>query len=388
MESIRVFDGEIVKASFLSRPNRFIVICKLEGKRLRAYLPNPGRLRELFFPGVTIWLERSHVPGRRTAWTAVAVERDGRPVVLHTHRMNDVAALLIERGLVPGLEGAAIVRREVVHGASRFDFLLRKGRREILLEVKSCTLFSERVAMFPDAVTQRGRKHVEELASLSGDGREGTGDGREGMVLFVVNSPVVACFLPDFHTDLEFARSLLAAREKVAVIPLSVEWNPDLSLCPRTRLLDVPWHVVERDARDAGCYLVILRLPRRRAIAVGSLGTVSFPAGYHIYVGSAARSLSKRVARHRRLRKRMHWHIDYLRALAEWHAALPILTADDLECDVAKSLRALAGPGVRGFGSSDCSCSSHLFHMAGDPLLSPPFHSMLQHYRMERPSRI
>ncbi len=369
-----------MKASFLSRPNRFIVICDFEGKRLRAYLPNPGRLWELFFSGVTIWLERSHVAGRRTAWTAVAVERDGRPIVLHTHKMNDVAALLIERGLVPGLEGSSIVRREVVHGASRFDFLLRMSRREILLEVKSCTLFSERVAMFPDAVTQRGRKHVEELASLSGE-------GREGMVLFVVNSPVATCFLPDYHTDLEFARSLLAARKKIVVIPLSVEWNPDLTLRPRTRLLEVPWHVVERDARDAGCYLVILRLARSRTIVVGGLGTVRFQAGYYVYVGSAARSLSKRVDRHRRLRKRMHWHIDYLRALAEWHAALPILTADDLECDVARSLRVLAGPGVCGFGASDCSCPSHLFHMADDPLRSRPFHSLLQHYRMERPSR-
>jgi sugar fermentation stimulation protein A len=79
------------RCSFISRPNRFTVI---------AFLPNPGRLQELLFPGAPIYLEHSSVPGRALAYTAVAVEREGHRVVLHTHRTNDVARYLIQERLV------------------------------------------------------------------------------------------------------------------------------------------------------------------------------------------------------------------------------------------------------------------------------------------------
>ena len=86
-----------------------MVICNLDGKVVRAFLPNPGRLWELLLPGVAIYLEEAFREERKLPFTAVAVERDGYPVMLHTHTNNDVARHLIERGLIPGLKGAAII---------------------------------------------------------------------------------------------------------------------------------------------------------------------------------------------------------------------------------------------------------------------------------------
>lgn len=373
------FFGETKKAVFLSRPNRFTVVCNLNGKKVEAYLPNPGRLWELLFPHRTIvYLEEPSAKDRRLRYTAVAVEREGRPVMLHTHRANMVAEHLIKEGRVPGLEDAEIAGREVRIGESRFDFLLERDGQSIILEVKSCTLFSEHVAMFPDAVTARGKRHVEELASLSKE-------GVLGAVLFIVNNPDVDFFMPEYHTDLAFARTLRSVKDRIGIIPLAIGWNRDLSLQERTKVLSVPWQIVEREAVDRGSYMLILRLDEGRNITVGRLGNRWFSPGFYIYVGSAKKGLSRRIERHRRRRKKIFWHIDHLRDRCRLRAALPILSNDDLECDIARSLEDVAERAISGFGSSDCQCPSHLFYMESDPLDSPRFHSLLQHYRMERP---
>lgn len=372
------FFGPTRKASFVSRPNRFTLVCRLEGKKVKAFLPNPGRLQELLLPGVAVFLEKSSVPGRTLGYTAVAVERDGHRVVLHTHKTNDVARNLIQAKALPFLREFELVRSEVTMGNSRFDFLLRKGSRELILEVKSCTLFSPRAAMFPDAVTARGKKHLEELARLSSN-------HTHSAVLFVIHWPKAEVFMPDFHTDLEFARTLLAVRDRVTVIPAAVRWREDLSvLAEETRVVDVLWEAVEKEAHDRGAYLVLFRLPKQKTIRVGSLGDLALAAGYYTYVGSARRGLSARVERHRRLIKKAFWHIDDLGAQADFHAALPVRSSDDLECDMASAMSDLSDGSVPGFGCSDCACPSHLFWTREDPLHSLRFHAFLQHYRMER----
>src|SRR3990172_12100501 len=163
----------IDEAHFISRPNRFKIVCDLRGQTVEAYLPNPGRLWELLLPHAKIYLEDSEKSDRKLRYTAVAVERQGQPVMLHTHKTNEIVEILLKQRLVPGLEGVEIVQREITKGKSRFDFLLKNGAEEIFLEVKSCTLFSERVAMFPDAVTLRGKRHLLELAELTEKERAG-----------------------------------------------------------------------------------------------------------------------------------------------------------------------------------------------------------------------
>jgi len=372
------FFGPTEKALFISRPNRFVLTCKLRGKTVHAFLPNPGRLSELLLPGTPIYLEKTSNPSRSLLYTAVALEREGLRIVLHTHRTNDVARFLIESGSVPALSEHEVVRREVTHGNSRFDFLLRKGGQEMFLEVKSCTLFSKKVAMFPDAVTARGKKHLEELTRLSED-------GTPCAVLFLVHWPRAQVFLPDFHTDLEFARAMKDAKNKIRFFPVSVEWGEDLSVVTgQSKVLPVLWEALEREAEDRGSYLILYSLPTQRLIEIGGLGRVSFRQGYYIYVGSAMKSLSKRVHTHRRVRKKLHWHVDYFSGLAEVQAALPVRSEDDLECELASAISSISEWSVPGFGCSDCSCPSHLFGFSTDPLSSRKFHDVLQYYRMDR----
>ena len=374
---LRLFDGAR-KAIFIRRPNRFLVRCSLGGRTVSAFLPNPGRLAELLLPGCSLYLVEVDEPtARKTRYTAVAVDRGGHPIILHTHRTNAMARYLIERDLVPGLEGARVARAEVRSGRSRIDFLLSRGGEEILLEVKSCTLVGERVAMFPDAVTERGARHLRELA-------RNAEQGTRAAVLFIVHWPRARIFMPDYHTDLAFARTMLECRESIEILAVSTRMGRGLKLLPETEALEIPWDVIEREARDRGSYLVLLSLSRNRTIRIGKLGRVRFCAGYYIYVGSAMTNLTPRMARHRRLRKRLHWHIDSLRQEAELIDVLPIRSSDRLECGLARAVDELSNRSIPGFGCSDCTCPSHLFAFTESPLLSPGFHDLLQHFRMDR----
>ncbi len=84
------------------------------------------------------------------------------------------------------------------------------------------------------------------------------------------------------------------------------------------------------------------------------------------------------------MRKTFHWHIDFLRHEAEFIAGLPVRSSERLECAIAGSLGEIAGWSVRGFGSSDCGCETHLFGMSANPITSPAFIGLLQHFRMDR----
>ena len=126
----------------------------------------------------------------------------------------------------------------------------------------------------------RGKRHLEELAALS---RRGTACG----VLFLVHWPHARFFLPDYHTDLEFARTFAAVRKDLLIKAISLTWRPDLSLAPEIRDVAIPWDTIEREARDSGSYIILLHIPRDVTARVGSLGEVDFSAGYYLYVGTA-----------------------------------------------------------------------------------------------------
>ena len=370
----------IITARFVERPNRFLVQCIAEDVGdITAFLPNPGRLWELLLPGAKLYLQRDDVKGslttRKTKYTVLAVERDSHPVFLHTHATNQVAGHLIERGLVPSLRGARIVRPEVRMGKSRFDFLLDHRGSEVYMEVKSCTLFGNNVAMFPDAVTERGRKHLVELAEL---GKSGT----RCVVLFVIHYPNVKWFMPDYHTDFDFSETLLQVRENLAIIPAAVEWRKDLSLGDQVKVVKIPWDYLKKEVKDRGSYLLVLRLAGEKTLNVGQMKKVRFRKGYYVYVGSAMGQLSARIARHRRKRKTSYWHIDYLTQWADDLLALPVRSSERLECKMAEALCSLMKPGPTGFGSSDCQCATHLFWSGTNPIQQSAFHEMLQSFRM------
>ena len=375
----------VIQAVFVDRPNRFLVRCITdELGLLDAYLPNPGRLWELLLPGAILYLHPTITPKgtspsqRKTRFTVVAVQREGSPVFLHTHITNQIARGLIEQGAIPSLERARVVRKEVTRGRSRFDLLLRHNGKDLYLEVKTCTLFGNGVAMFPDAVTQRGRRHLIELAEM---GSAGIGSA----VLFIVHYPHVHWFMPDFHTDYDFSTAFLKAKDRVMILPVAIEWGPDLTIGPEVKNLEVPWEHLREEIQDRGSYLLIVKLHSTGALEIGQLGKLAFSKGYYLYVGSAMRNLSARIKRHRNKRKKLHWHIDYLVIHASELIPLPIRSSQRKECEIAEALSSIMQMGPTGFGSSDCPCQTHLFFSEVNPLHTREFHDVLQRFRMKHP---
>ena len=124
--------------------------------------------------------------------------------------------------------------------------------------------------------------------------------------------------------------------------------------------------------RTPGVYHLVLRLATRTALRVGRLGRFTFPAGYYVYTGSAMSGLEARLARHRRRRKKLRWHIDYLLRRAELVDAVAIPSRRSIEC--ARNRRVLRMQGAEvvapGFGSSDCRCPTHLVWFRSPPALA------------------
>lgn len=185
-------------AVFLRRLNRFAVLVRVEGKEEVAHLPNPGRLLEVLEPGRTLLLRPAN-EGRRTRWTAVAADLGPFLVSLDSTLPNRAFPRFLERGILSELRGLAILAREPRLGSGRADFLLGGKGRKVWVEVKSVTLVMDGVALFPDAPTIRGRRHLLELA-----GRVQVGD--EAFVVFVVQRPDAKKFGPNATIDPQFSQ--------------------------------------------------------------------------------------------------------------------------------------------------------------------------------------
>lgn len=379
--------GPLERGVFLERVNRFVVRFRRSGREELAHLPNPGRLGEILLPGTELLLER--LPTGHLAWKAVGAawsERwpGDRPhvVCLDTSRTNRLAERLIEKRLIPELRAYRIERREVTVGDSRLDFELSSGHRRFLLEVKSVTLAERGLAFFPDARTERGRRHLLALARH----RDREPGCRVG-VLFLVQGEADR-FLPDFHNDLEFARAFRAVRRRVLLAAYRLDPTLDdggrLSFIGRPDRLRIPWRALDTGVRDAGLYLLVLEVPADVPVEMGRSGTRMLSRGCYVYTGSARHGLSRRVARHLQTRKRLHWHVDFLRAASVRTQALPIRAASG-ECELAAAVARLGGTLVGGFGSSDCRCPGHLVRFSEHPVHTAAFQELLTRMRHALP---
>ncbi len=128
---------------------------------------------------------------------------------------------------------------------------------------------------------------------------------------------------------------------------------------------------------DVGAYLLLLKLSCDKRIRIGELGRIRFLRGHYVYVGSAMRGISSRVAWHRRADKRPRWHVDYLRRRCDRLRAFRIPSARSQECEIAAALGRILEQGPPGFGSSDCHCLTHLFRSAHSPLRLRPLRDLL-----------
>ena len=216
------FPFELLPAHFISRPNRFLVVARLavQDETVRVHCADPGRMRELLLPGTSLYLSRSSNERRKTQYDLrlVVHPENGELVSVDSQLPNRLFVDAMEAGALVAFRGYSIGSREVVSPVresspggtrSRFDFLLEDGAgRELWLEVKSATLVEERIALFPDARTERGRRHVLELADL----RERFGV-RAGIV-FIVQRSDADEMRPQWVIDPAFASALHRAEQR------------------------------------------------------------------------------------------------------------------------------------------------------------------------------
>lgn len=160
--------ASVIRGQFCSRPNRFLAVVRIGGQEEIVHVKNTGRCRELLIPDCTVYLSRSDNPNRKTKYDLIAVEkqREGKPpllINLDSQIPNAAAAEWLETGSL--FSANAVFRREVTHGSSRFDFSIMDGNIQSFLEVKGVTLEQDGIALFPDAPTLRGVKHLQELTA-------------------------------------------------------------------------------------------------------------------------------------------------------------------------------------------------------------------------------
>lgn len=200
---------ERIDAVFLERPNKYLAIVNLNGDRTEAFIPNPGRMRELFIPGRKVLLRRAPenpLGARRTRYDLVAVELERRFVFIDSGVPNRFLAQLLGGDLLPELQGWNLLKKESKWGSSQFDFLLGRGEERCLLEAKCCTYVVDGIARFPDAPTTRGARHVRELT-------EARQAGFRSVVLFMVQGVGARGLIPNWETDPLFAATLKKAME-------------------------------------------------------------------------------------------------------------------------------------------------------------------------------
>jgi len=221
---------DIHPGRFLARPNRFIARVEVDGRAETVHVKNTGRCRELLVPGCTVYLEGSASPQRKTRYDLVAVEkaRPGRsPLLINmdSQAPNRVFGEWMAAGLGAelGLPKPTLLRPETTWGNSRFDFYWEEMKigRKGFVEVKGCTLEEDGLALFPDAPTQRGVKHLRELMAC----REA---GYEAAMCVVIQMEGMAAFSPNDKTHPEFGAALReAARAGVRVLAVECAVTPD-----------------------------------------------------------------------------------------------------------------------------------------------------------------
>ncbi len=199
-------------ARLVQRYKRFLadVVLESSGEALTVHCPNPGSMMGLKTPGSRVWLSRSDNPKRKLAHTLELIEADGALVAINTGNPNRLAEEAIRAGTVAELQPFAALRREVRYAdRSRVDLLLDTpdGRR-VYVEVKNCHLMRRPgLAEFPDSVTQRGARHLEDLARM-------VAEGHRAVMLFIVQRPDCTRFATAADLDPAYHRGLLAAADR------------------------------------------------------------------------------------------------------------------------------------------------------------------------------
>ena len=190
---------------FLARPNRFIAHVLIDGRETVCHVKNTGRCRELLITGVRVVLSKSDNPARKTEYDIISVYKGDNLINIDSQAPNQVfREWALAGGFLPNL---SFLRPETVFGQSRLDFYFEAAGKKGYVEVKGVTLEEDGAALFPDAPTVRGQKHLQELAGLARQ-------GYECFACFVLQMNAACSFAPNQRTDPAFSKALENAYEQ------------------------------------------------------------------------------------------------------------------------------------------------------------------------------
>ncbi|HEY8529567.1 MAG TPA: DNA/RNA nuclease SfsA [Paenibacillaceae bacterium] len=211
------YANPIVRGTFVRRLNRFAAEAVIGGETQLVHVKNTGRLKQLLVPGAEVWLEAASQPARKTQYSLISVRSKDIIVNIDSQAPAAVVEEALRAGKVKEIGHVRFLKREAAYGGSRFDFYYEADGRKGYIEVKGVTLANGDTALFPDAPTARGTKHVLELA-------EAVERGYEGAVLFLVQMKGCRRFKPHAEMDKAFAEALeQAARRGVRVLAYDSE---------------------------------------------------------------------------------------------------------------------------------------------------------------------
>lgn len=195
----------IHKGKFINRPNRFIAEVEIDGVINTVHVKNTGRCKELLTENATVFLEKSDNPLRKTQYDLVSVYKGDRLINMDSQAPNIVFGEYLKKNEL--IENVTKIKPEHKFNNSRFDFYVEAENRKIFAEVKGVTLEEDNIVMFPDAPTERGLRHIQELI-------EACKQGYEAYCVFIVQMNKVKYFTPNVKTQPEFAQALITAQNQ------------------------------------------------------------------------------------------------------------------------------------------------------------------------------
>ena len=218
--------NNIVTGHFISRPNRFIAMVEIDGQEEICHVKNTGRCRELLIPGAQLFLQYSDNPARKTKYDVIGVRKNDLMVNMDSQVPNKIVCEWLKNGNL--FSKNANVYPEKTYGNSRFDFYIEDGERKAFMEVKGVTLEVDGEARFPDAPTERGVKHIQELIACRKD-------GYKAYIIFVVQMKGVDAFAPNCATHPAFADALTEAADAGVEV-----YAVDCCVTPQGTVIDAP----------------------------------------------------------------------------------------------------------------------------------------------------
>jgi sugar fermentation stimulation protein A len=214
------------KGIFKERPNRFLGIVdittpqKYKSKKVKVHVHDPGRLKELLYPKNKVLLRKATNPNRKTKWDLIAAKYEMDWILVNSSFHREIAEWIINNPKVSPFKRIKKIKPEAKFDNSRLDFLLtKKNGKKIWVEVKGCTLAEDGVALFPDAPTKRGARHIGHLM-------EAKKNGDDSAIIILVFRPDANCFAPYYERDPEFAEVFYEAVDfGVKVYPMVFKYH-------------------------------------------------------------------------------------------------------------------------------------------------------------------